>query len=64
MCGCLGAEWDALAAFLGSERMKTFLSQGRIQQLLLEFHWDPDSRLIAFAYHMYVCYMLARDYQV
>ena len=41
---CLGAEWDALAALFGSESMKSYLSEGRIQQLLLEFHWDPDSR--------------------
>ena len=39
-----GAEWDALAAFLANTRMMKYVAEGKIKQLLLEFHWDPDSR--------------------
>jgi hypothetical protein len=39
-----GAEWDALEAFLGSSRMKKYIAEGRVLQLLVEYHWDPDSR--------------------
>lgn len=39
-----GAEWDSLAAFLGSKPMQQYLLQGKIKQLLLEFHWDPESK--------------------
>ena len=39
-----GAEWDALAAFLSDQKMLDLVSQGKIKQLLLEYHWDPDSR--------------------
>ena len=50
-----GAEWDSIAALLSDlgdnydttssskEKMK-LLSQGSIRQLLVEWHWDPDSR--------------------
>ena len=39
-----GAEWDALAAFLSDDKMLGLVSAGKIKQLLLEWHWDPDSR--------------------
>lgn len=40
-----GAEWDALVALLSSEKMIAKIKQGFIRQMLLEYHWDPDSRL-------------------
>ena len=39
-----GAEWDSLAAFLSSPEMISMAREGRIKQLLVEWHWDPDSR--------------------
>jgi hypothetical protein len=39
-----GAEWDAMAAFLSNDKMVSLVREGRIKQLLLEWHWDPDSR--------------------
>jgi hypothetical protein len=41
-----GGEWDALVAFFGSSVVLERLSKGWISQLLFEFHWDPDSRLV------------------
>lgn len=38
-----GAEWDAIAATLYHAPFSTLLRKGMIRQLLLEFHWDPDS---------------------
>ena len=38
-----GSEWDAVTAFLGSSRVVTLIQAGKIPQLLLEWHWDPDS---------------------
>jgi hypothetical protein len=39
-----GAEWDALAAMFSSERMAALLKAGFVKQMLLEWHWDPESR--------------------
>ena len=39
-----GAEWDALAAMIYNEPMLVILRQGMIKQLLLEYHWDPESK--------------------
>ena len=39
-----GAEWDAMAALLSDEKMRGLLLRGGVRQLLLEWHWDPDSR--------------------
>ena len=39
-----GAEWDAFAAFLSDEKMLGLVAKGKIRQLLVEWHWDPDSR--------------------
>ena len=39
-----GAEWDAIGAFLSSEKMQKMVANGGISQLLMEWHWDPDSR--------------------
>ena len=39
-----GAEWDAMAALLSTEKMVSMVREGRIRQLLVEWHWDPDSR--------------------
>jgi hypothetical protein len=42
-----GAEWDAMSAFLHSSKMQDMISKGKVKQLLLEWHWDPDSRRVA-----------------
>jgi Methyltransferase FkbM domain len=39
-----GSEWDAFAAMLASEGMVRSIAAGKIKQLLVEWHWDPDSR--------------------
>eukprot|EP00981_Chlorochromonas_danica_P000723 scaffold156_cov173-Ochromonas_danica.AAC.11 len=39
-----GAEWDSLQAFLGSSNIRHRIAHGHFPQLLLEFHWDPESR--------------------
>jgi hypothetical protein len=39
-----GSEWDALTAFFGSQEIQALVARGSIKQLLLEWHWDPDSR--------------------
>jgi hypothetical protein len=39
-----GAEWDALIAFFGDPTTSSMLKNGFIKQLLVEWHWDPDSR--------------------
>ena len=39
-----GAEWDALASFFSSKNVLERLSKGLVKQLLIEFHWDPDTR--------------------
>ena len=38
-----GAEWDALISFFGNEGMQARIHEGKHQQLLLEYHWDPMS---------------------
>ena len=38
-----GSEWDAVTAFLGSSKVLGLIQAGKIPQLLLEWHWDPDS---------------------
>ena len=38
-----GSEWDAIAAFFDSEKVVKMIKEGKIRQLLLEWHWDPDS---------------------
>lgn len=40
-----GAEWDALIAFFASPIIEQKVKAGRIPQLLIEYHWDPDSKL-------------------
>lgn len=40
-----GAEWDALAALLSHPPLVALLKKGFIRQLLVEYHWDPDSSL-------------------
>jgi hypothetical protein len=44
-----GSEWDAFSAFFGSKAVEALVSKGGIKQLLVEWHWDPDSR-----YNMYI----------
>ena len=39
-----GAEWSALASMLESKLMRRMVSSGRIGQLLIEWHWDPNTR--------------------
>jgi hypothetical protein len=39
-----GSEWDALVAFFNSEKILKAISNGKVSQLLVEFHWDPDSK--------------------
>lgn len=39
-----GAEWDALIAFFGDTQTVAMIKNGFIQQFLVEWHWDPDSR--------------------
>lgn len=39
-----GAEWDSFGAMLYHEGMTEILKKGMIKQLLVEWHWDPDSR--------------------
>ena len=48
-----GAEWDALASFLANPRMMELVAIGNFKQLLLEFHWDPDSRAKVSSILMY-----------
>ena len=38
-----GSEWDSLGAFFGSEAVAKAVAMGFIRQLLVEWHWDPDS---------------------
>lgn len=38
-----GSEWDAMTAFFNSEKVTKMIKGGKIRQLLLEWHWDPDS---------------------
>lgn len=38
-----GAEWTTLFSAVGSSFLVDYLKRGMIQQLLLEFHWDPHS---------------------
>jgi hypothetical protein len=40
-----GAEWDSLSSFLWDEAISKLVGEGGVKQLLVEFHWDPDSRL-------------------
>ena len=39
-----GAEWVTLMSAFGSDKMIEYLKNGFIEQLLLEFHWDPNSK--------------------
>ena len=39
-----GAEWDALTSFLYDHDAILKIKNGFIKQLLIEWHWDPDSR--------------------
>lgn len=39
-----GAEWATLMSSFYSDFMINYLKNGFIEQLLLEFHWDPQSR--------------------
>jgi hypothetical protein len=39
-----GSEWDALAAFFNSKKIIDFIISGRIKQLLIEYHWDPETK--------------------
>lgn len=39
-----GAEWATLMSAFYSDFMINYLKNGFIEQLLLEFHWDPQSR--------------------
>lgn len=39
-----GAEWDAVESMLNNQEMVQYISTGHIRQLLVEWHWDPDSR--------------------
>mmetsp|Transcript_21221 Transcript_21221/g.39608 ORF Transcript_21221/g.39608 Transcript_21221/m.39608 type:complete len:327 (+) Transcript_21221:183-1163(+) len=38
-----GSEWSAVAAMLESRKMRKMLASGSIEQLLFEFHWNPDT---------------------
>jgi hypothetical protein len=38
-----GSEWDALASFFNSKEMVEYILSGHVKQLLIEWHWDPDS---------------------
>lgn len=38
-----GAEWAALTAALESKFMRKLFKEGRIEQLLIEWHWDPNT---------------------
>lgn len=39
-----GSEWDALASFFNSKVAEEYILSGHIKQLLIEWHWDPDSK--------------------
>lgn len=41
---CEGAEWDALIAAFYNDAFVRVLEKGMVKQLLIEWHWDPDSR--------------------
>ena len=38
-----GSEWDAITAFFSNENILKMIAAGRLRQLLIEWHWDPDS---------------------
>lgn len=38
-----GSEWTAVAAMLESRKMRKLLASGAVEQLLFEFHWNPDT---------------------
>ena len=42
-----GAEWDAMIAFINTiTNPNSNIKPGMVKQLLLEWHWDPDSRYL------------------
>jgi hypothetical protein len=46
-----------MIAFLYSDKIQEYIAQGHFEQLLLEYHWDPDSRYSAERIHAVLCSM-------